>query len=223
MAFSNYRSESSYHTDELLATVDEIINHRKAVDLFSRDENVKLISALRGASVLGGERDRWTLTDAARTNVCAQIANNMINMRMYYAELHPKLQANGCFPVDFQTPKRLEDFMSMEAIAIDRLLTAYSLPRDYTQSRRPLHGLNLRVDSVTLPETARESKLRTLFEFLGVEVGEDRRLNLSLGGLGVGSSVVGGREGGSGLQPLSASRIPFGHGALTLRGEKWCG
>ena len=51
----------------------------------------------------------------------------------------------------------------------------------------------MRLDCFTLGESAREAKLRTLFEFLGVDLWDERRG--LLGGLGAGTGLVGDRFG----------------------------
>lgn len=90
---------------------------------------------------------------------------------------------------------------------LDRLLIAYQLPRELTSVHRAgtlgsLSGMGLgsgrliRQDSLGLVETVREAKLRTLFQYLGVDLWEERR-----GVLGLGGGLSGG---------LSADRLRLG-------------
>lgn len=66
--------------------------------------------------------------------MCAQVANGIIRSSMLNAEVHPKLDAQGKFPRNFQGPLKVRDFLAMES------LFPYFL----------IHGTSL---SLTIPET----------------------------------------------------------------------
>jgi len=109
----------------------------------------------------------------------------MVSSRQLYAQIHPKLQDDGRYPRDFETPKMVEQFRAMDGSQIDRILIAYRLPPgDMTAARRPGLGCVRSAESMTLPETARGAKLSILFEYLGVDINDSRRVVTSIGGLG---------------------------------------
>ncbi|THV52227.1 hypothetical protein BGAL_0085g00170 [Botrytis galanthina] len=63
-----------------------------------------------------------------RVNMCAQVANGIIRSSMLNAEVHPKLDAQGKFPRNFQGPLKVRDFLAMDIKTLDALLTTYDLP-----------------------------------------------------------------------------------------------
>ncbi|KAB8290010.1 hypothetical protein EYC80_010336 [Monilinia laxa] len=72
-----------------------------------------------------------------RINVCAQLANSMVKPTMLNADVHPKVDANGKFPRIFNTPKRVREFMNMDAHTLDQFLSAYELPKTDDAKRNP--------------------------------------------------------------------------------------
>ncbi|TGO20758.1 hypothetical protein BPAE_0268g00120 [Botrytis paeoniae] len=63
-----------------------------------------------------------------RVNMCAQVANGIIRSSMLNAEIHPKLDAKGKYPKDFQRPLKVREFLAMDTKTLDALLTTYDLP-----------------------------------------------------------------------------------------------
>ncbi|KAA8573276.1 hypothetical protein EYC84_003767 [Monilinia fructicola] len=72
-----------------------------------------------------------------RINVCVQLANGMVKPSMLNADVHPKVDANGEFPRIFNTPKRVREFMNMDAHTLDQFLSAYKLPKTDDAKRNP--------------------------------------------------------------------------------------
>jgi hypothetical protein len=156
----------------------------------------------------------------------AQIANSLASPMNFNKEVIPKLSSSdGRYPRDFDLPKRVEEFLTMESrffllilrvccafskckrcsfpravpcrfvltdftlvdSSLDRILIAYNLPRDSGFRRHT--GLLLRDFSGIALEAARENKLYTLFEYLGLDlceqgIGGMRGAGVGLGGLG---------------------------------------
>ncbi|KAF7885314.1 uncharacterized protein EAF01_011379 [Botrytis porri] len=68
------------------------------------------------------------LEEIRRVNVCAQVANGIVRASMLNAEVHPKLDAKGRYPKDFQHPLKIRDFLAMDTKTLDALITTYDLP-----------------------------------------------------------------------------------------------
>ncbi|TGO64798.1 hypothetical protein BOTNAR_0084g00300 [Botryotinia narcissicola] len=68
------------------------------------------------------------LEEIRRVNMCAQVANRIIRSSMLNAEVHPKLDAKGRFPNNFQRPLKVRDFLAMDIKTLDALLITYDLP-----------------------------------------------------------------------------------------------
>ncbi|TGO34366.1 hypothetical protein BHYA_0200g00110 [Botrytis hyacinthi] len=68
------------------------------------------------------------LEEIRRVNMCAQVANGIIRSSMLNAEVHPKLDAKGKFPRNFEGPLKVRDFLVMDIKTLDALLTTYDLP-----------------------------------------------------------------------------------------------
>ncbi|KAF7957310.1 hypothetical protein EAE96_002896 [Botrytis aclada] len=67
--------------------------------------------------------------DIRRVNMCAQVANGIIKLSMLNAEIHPKLDAKGRYPKDFQRPLKVKDFLAMDTKTLDALLITYDLSK----------------------------------------------------------------------------------------------
>lgn len=122
-----------------------------------------------------------------RTNLQVQFVNGLLSPVSRYGQLQPKMCSDSRFPVDFSTPRTIEEVRAMDrtllipfvypgdtysrlASTIDRILRAYNLPTDLRTLRLPVHK-----NPVT-PRMVRHAKLCTLYDFLGaVQLAERHR------------------------------------------------
>ncbi|QSZ35720.1 hypothetical protein DSL72_006842 [Monilinia vaccinii-corymbosi] len=72
-----------------------------------------------------------------RINVCAQLANGIVQPSMLNAEIHPKVGMDGNYPRAFNIPKKVREFMDMDAHTLDKILSAYRLPHFDNRKRSP--------------------------------------------------------------------------------------
>ncbi|RFU31317.1 hypothetical protein B7463_g5033, partial [Scytalidium lignicola] len=132
--------------------------------------------------------------------------NSRVDYLSPYSQIQPKLQLDGRYPRDFETPKSIEEFRYMDGVissypvlfppnfvsvvmdgqadvyfighTLDRILRDYRLQSDITSSRRLRCGGG--ADLLLLPSSGRAHKLHALLEFLGVErYGETENFELS--------------------------------------------
>jgi hypothetical protein len=118
---------------------------------------------------------------------------------MYNAEIHPKIADNGNdagrFPTGFERPRRLEEFYLMDCMSfypfhvpvkanlstastLDNILRSYGLPQGTL-------GFNLghsfrAMGSYNESDGVRDDKVKSLLQFLGVDVRDDGPLGSSL-------------------------------------------
>ncbi len=149
-----------------------------------------------------------------------QLANNKVSYQAVYAEIHPKLcdsgSTRGRFPRDFELPRRIEQFRSLESIltsisfsqtklrdllidsTLDRILQSYSLPTSSLDSRvfnNRFGSLSTYIRSDGMVENARQNKLMVLLEYLGVDLTDSDRLGRLP--LGIDRRQLGSLVGGS--------------------------
>ncbi|KAG9237488.1 hypothetical protein BJ875DRAFT_481237 [Amylocarpus encephaloides] len=216
--------ENLVRSAEAEAVIRDVVGRLLGQDYFSRNNDVRR-SGLMSASSYGNDyamEDAVRIDDIRRVNVAVQIANNSVTPRMLYAEIHPKLSPNdGRFPRDFELPRRMDEILSMEITALDRILQVYGLPRDLSSSAlslSPFHSI--RSSLARNPDTTRDAKLLILLQYLGVDLEGDNDSRRAGGALGGNSSArdadrleqslrgftSGGSGGGLGLAGSGRSR-----------------
>ncbi|EEP82555.1 predicted protein [Uncinocarpus reesii 1704] len=103
-----------------------------------------------------------------RTNLAVSLANHNVNPRSNVSMVHPMMCMNGRFPVDFRTPKTLEEIKLLESTQIDRILQEYKIPHDTRSLLNILASSGVRVNSDNVSSgRLRQAKLQLLFEHLG--------------------------------------------------------
>ncbi|KAF2745201.1 hypothetical protein M011DRAFT_151624 [Sporormia fimetaria CBS 119925] len=95
-----------------------------------------------------------------RTNLFVQHINALISPLAHYSQLQPKMCNDGRFPVEFNTPRTVEEIRTMDPSSLDRILRAYNLPTD-------LRSLRMTSNDIVGARMANKAKLCTLFDFLG--------------------------------------------------------
>jgi hypothetical protein len=219
--------------------INDLVSRYINSDFLSRDENMRLGGA-RCANYLSGLDGRGKraeellcddlirrhvkildvnnelkLTFGYSVNMIAQLANNQVSVRQSYAEIHPKMMSNGCYPREFERPCRVEEMLNADsqytlsflsllcltciATILDRLLTAYNLPRTYNNTSyvsSALRNLTNYINSSNNNYSSdRGNKLSVLLEYLGVSMAEEyNRDNTMSGGLTLGRNRLGERD-----------------------------
>ncbi|KAK0108507.1 hypothetical protein ONS95_003311 [Cadophora gregata] len=179
---------SFQRSENLESTIQNVIRSLFRNDLFSGDEDVRF-GGLRNLAGLSDDRrmEELMVNDMIRrVNLGVQLANSLVSPHMVHAEIHPKISDNGIYrgdyPREFEHPRRVEWFLSLESASLDRICQAYGLPTGgYSSSYdNPLFNNFREVFSRSWgpsysSDTAREYRLLNLFQYLGVYVGDGPR------------------------------------------------
>jgi len=139
------------------------------------------------------------LTFRSRHNLVIQLTNSLVDSRSNYAEVHPKIldagNGRGRYPRDFELPKRLDMIYSLGRMLCLQLCCSY-VPADTLCSlvsalERILesYGINTRSISTfdgpsplgggSRSDSPREARIRALLEFLGVNLSDNGRSDMS--------------------------------------------
>ncbi|EER26448.1 hypothetical protein D8B26_003173 [Coccidioides posadasii str. Silveira] len=101
-----------------------------------------------------------------RTNLAVSLANHNVNPRSHVSLVHPMMHTDGRFPVDFQTPKTIEEIKLLDSTQIDRILQDYKIPHDMRSLLNILASSGIHAGIVSSGRL-RRAKLQLLFEHLG--------------------------------------------------------
>ncbi|KAH7419750.1 hypothetical protein BKA64DRAFT_752268 [Cadophora sp. MPI-SDFR-AT-0126] len=199
-------------SENLENTIQNVIRSLFRNDLFSRDDDMRF-DGLRNMSGLSEDRrleDLMVDDMIRRVNLGVQLANSIVSPHMLHAEVHPKISDNGVdrgqYPREFEHPRRVEWFLSLDSATLDRICQAYGLPPGgYSSSyNNPIFN-NFREEFPRSwgpsysSDTAREYRLLNLFQYLGVYVGDGPRHDRGRDTLG-GNRLLGRGLGGLGNQ-----------------------
>ncbi|KAI9815267.1 MAG: hypothetical protein M1827_002747 [Pycnora praestabilis] len=146
--------------------MDEVIQHARMGlegDYFSSSARFPTTATMRSRSPYGGSYEQDPYSNGAqvemglndllrRNNLAVTLANNNINYRAQYSQVHPKMCTDGRYPQDFQLPKTVEEVKVLDGSQLDRILQAYRLP------------LDLRASSTRSPERKSSEKQQSLEE-----------------------------------------------------------
>ncbi|KAH6691211.1 hypothetical protein BKA61DRAFT_284918 [Leptodontidium sp. MPI-SDFR-AT-0119] len=200
-------------SENLENTIQNVIRSLFRNDLFSRDDDLRF-GGLRNMSGLSEDRrlEELMVDDMIRrVNLGVQLANSIVSPHMMHAEVHPKISDNGVdrgqYPREFEHPRRVEWFLSLDSGTLDRICQAYGLPTGgFSSDCNTPFFTNFREQfsrswgSSYSSDAAREHRLLNLFQYLGVYVGDLPRHDR------VSESLTGNRLVGRGLGGLGAQR-----------------
>ncbi|KAM3084796.1 hypothetical protein ACMFMG_003246 [Clarireedia jacksonii] len=151
-------------------------------------------------TVLGAQMsDRERRENIRRNNLAVQLANAFISQNSPYAEVHPKMNLEGAFPRDFNTPRAVYEVVDMPESQLNRLLRFYGLPIPSASSP------SLQPRS----RPGREEKVERLMQYLGVGTGSAHAGRLA--NVAAQGQFGGGHFGGAG--GLLGNRLAGGGGA----------
>ncbi|WEW55136.1 hypothetical protein PRK78_000564 [Emydomyces testavorans] len=103
-----------------------------------------------------------------RTNLAVSLANHNVNPRSQVSMVHPMMCADGRFPVDFRTPKTIEEIKLLDSTQIDGILQDYKIPYDTRSLLNILASSGTRVHADNMSSSRlRQAKLQLRFEHLG--------------------------------------------------------